>query len=231
MSLGALRRVKIVDIESQVLEAEGEQGPSVEAQEAANQQLYEHALSLQSSGASAEAMAAYRELLDQQLIIDAEPQTGGGSPGEDPDHEQRPSLHLRFLALKNLSELEEAASELAPALERLLAALRIHQHDAVLWQRLGSLALRTGNRRLARLALEQAVDDTRGAARLPIDQDKGACGSPPAGRRLRTGRQQLVRSDRLWRLQQQWRDGFLDGAAACARRWIGGIGAVFDGKQ
>ena len=54
MSLGALRRVKIVDIESQVLEAEGEQGPSVEAQEAANQQLYELAIQ-QHARAPAEA--------------------------------------------------------------------------------------------------------------------------------------------------------------------------------
>ena len=84
---------------------------TVEAQEAANQQLYERALFLQSSGTDAEAAAAYRELLDQKLIAEAETQAGD-TRSQDPDEEQRPSLHLRFLALKNLSELEEASSEI-----------------------------------------------------------------------------------------------------------------------
>ena len=50
-----------------------------------------------------------------------------------------------------------AAGRHEAALERLLAAAKIQERDAVVWQRLGALALRTGRRHLARLALEEAI--------------------------------------------------------------------------
>ena len=126
-----------------------EEQETMEAQEAQNHQLFQSALSMQVAGNEADAVAAYLQLLAQPLIEQAD--------AEAAEIKSRPSLHLRFLALKNLSELEEAAGKLSSALQRLLGAVRIEQHDAVLWQRLGQLASRTGQRHLARLGSVRAA--------------------------------------------------------------------------
>ena len=139
-----------VDDNSELRTAEAEAAATVEAQEVANRQLYESAIRYQADGAAAAAASCYRELLKHHLVADAVPSASGGS--------EPPSLQLRFLALRNLSEIEEAAGEAEAALQHLLVAIQISRPaDAVLWQRLGSLALATGRRNLARLALEQAV--------------------------------------------------------------------------
>ena len=81
-----------------------EEQETMEAQEAQNHQLFQSALSLQVAGNEADAVAAYLQLLTQPLIEQAD--------AEAAEIKSRPSLHLRFLALKNLSELEEAAGKL-----------------------------------------------------------------------------------------------------------------------
>ena len=123
---------------------------TVEAQETANQQLYECALSLQLAGSDIDAMVKYEELLSQELLAGAEAVS-------DITAQRQPSLHLKYLALKNLSELEEGAGKHESALARLIEAVALQESNALLWQRLGTLASRTGRTGLARLALEQAV--------------------------------------------------------------------------
>ena len=131
----------------------GKAALSVEAQEAANQHLYEEALTLQSAGERAVAADAYRRLLAQDLITRAE----GKISGDTLDRQERPAILLKFLALRNLAELQEAAGALQSAVDCLLVAVQLQERDAVLWQRLGSIALRTGQRHLARLSLEQSI--------------------------------------------------------------------------
>ena len=127
---------------------------SVEAQEAENQRLYEHALTLHSTGLSAEAINAYCELLAQDLIAGAE---DAGSAQAVAESGERPALHLKFLALRNLAELKEANGALEEALELTLAALKLQEHDSLLWQRLGALALHMSQRHLARFSFERAI--------------------------------------------------------------------------
>ena len=135
--------MRFVDIE------EEEHGPSVEtiqaqgieAQEAANQTLYSRALQLQSSGSMQEAAEVYRELLQQKLLVEAE--LADDARDVDAELNMHPSLRLRSLALKNLAKIESAEGEYQSALQHVLLAVQIQQHDAVLWHRLGTLAMRT----------------------------------------------------------------------------------------
>ena len=136
---------------------------TIEAQEAANQHLYEGALALQLAGDSTGAVAAFEELLRQELIAGAEDVPTAADEGREhgldgtAQQPHRPSLQLKYLALRNLAELEVAAGAHQSALRRLLEAVRIREGDAVLWQRLGAVARHTGLPHLARYALEQAV--------------------------------------------------------------------------
>lgn len=147
--------LRFVDIDEAVTEvdanAHDDDALTVEAQEAYHQQQYEEALALQLTGNGTAAAAAYEQLLAQDLILHAE--------GLVPCHSQaeRPSLQLKFLALRNLAELHEAAGALQDAINCLLAAVQLQERDATLWQRLGSLALRLRQPHLGRMALEQAV--------------------------------------------------------------------------
>ena len=150
------RMLSFVDIEcSATSAAEVEQAATVEAQETANLRLYEQALGLQCNGDLTAAAAAYRELLAQELLVHAT-RVPADAPRQRRDGD-RPSLQLKFLALKNLSEVEEAAGAEDSALTLLLEAIQMQDDDAVLWQRLGAISLRLGRLHLARLALEQAV--------------------------------------------------------------------------
>ena len=152
--------LRIVDIDQAskpaAADADGTATPlSVEAQETANHQLYEDALELKLAGNIMAATAAYQRLLAQELIASADVHE---SATLEPSQPQRPALHLKFLALRNLAELHEKEGKLQSALDCLLVAVRLQDRDALVWQRLGSLAVRTGRPHLGRLALEQAVE-------------------------------------------------------------------------
>ena len=142
--------------------------PGVEAQEAANGELYKTALAMQAEGRGEEAAAAYRQLLEQRLIAGALPARVGV------ELSSQPSLHLRYIALKNLAELETKRGSLHSAIERYLDSLQVVEDDALVWQRLGRLAVRTEQPHLARYALEQAriitPEDGEGL-RLPTGHD------------------------------------------------------------
>eukprot|EP00966_Prymnesium_polylepis_P239695 5543517-Prymnesium_polylepis.1 len=160
--------MRFVDID------EEEHGPSletvraigIEAQEAANQALYERALRLQSDRSVLEAAELYRQLLAQQLVAEA-PTDDVGDGDDDAHLARQPSLLLRSLALKNLALIESEAGDHQAALLRLLVAVQIQRRDGVLWHRLGSLAQKTGQSHLARFALEQA---TRCSPHLQLGQ-------------------------------------------------------------
>ena len=145
-------RFLTVDDEGEGASDEVEAQATTEAQEANNQQLYESALALHAAGSHHEARSAYGQLLEQPLVAQAEAAAAGGAADT-----RRPSLHLRFLALKNQSELEEQQGRHGLALDLLLSAVRIDERDAVLWGRVGALALRVEQKNVARLAFEQAV--------------------------------------------------------------------------
>jgi hypothetical protein len=95
-------RVSIVDIEGDAASVD-ERGASVEAQEAANLQLYEQAL-LQHATNPAEAAASYAQLLAQPIV--AEAMAEARVAADSGELVRRPSLQLKFLALKNLALLE-----------------------------------------------------------------------------------------------------------------------------
>ena len=100
-------RVSIVDIEGDAASVD-ERGASVEAQEAANLQLYEQAL-LQHATNPAEAAASYAQLLAQPIVAEAVAEARVAA--EDGELARRPSLQLKFLALKNLALLEADRGE------------------------------------------------------------------------------------------------------------------------
>ena len=118
--------ISIVDIES----AERASHPlevarrGIEAQESANASLYSLALQHEASGRLADATAAYRQLLDQPLIAEAD--ALHAAPGD-------PSLRLRFLALMNLSNLEASGGEPEQALQHALGAVALDERDGRLW--------------------------------------------------------------------------------------------------
>ena len=100
-------RVSIVDIEGHGA-AVDERGASVEAQEAANLQLYEQAL-LQHATNPAEAAAGYAQLLAQPIVAEAVAEARVAA--DEGELVRRPSLQLKFLALKNLALLEADRGE------------------------------------------------------------------------------------------------------------------------
>ena len=107
---------------------------TIEAQEAANQHLYESALALQLAGNERGAVEAFEQLLRQELVARAD-DVAGAEEGREPrglESTARPSLQLKFLALRNLAELEEAAGAHQSALQRLLEAVSIREGDAVI---------------------------------------------------------------------------------------------------
>ena len=100
-------RVSIVDIEGDAASVD-ERGASVEAQEAANLQLYEQAL-LQHATNPAEAAASYAQLLAQPIVAEAVAEARVAA--DEGELVRRPSLQLKFLALKNLALLEADRGE------------------------------------------------------------------------------------------------------------------------
>ena len=142
--------ISIVDIES----AERASHPlevarrGIEAQESANAALYSLALQHEASGRLADATAAYRQLLDQPLIAEAD--ALHAAPGD-------PSLRLRFLALMNLSNLEASGGEPEQALQHALGAVALDERDGRLWLRIGRLAGAARLAALERHSLEHAV--------------------------------------------------------------------------
>ena len=103
-------RVSIVDIEGDAASVD-ERGASVEAQEAANLQLYEQAL-LQHATNPAEAAASYAQLLAQPIVAEAVAEARVAA--DEGELVRRPSLQLKFLALKNLALLEADRGERRP---------------------------------------------------------------------------------------------------------------------
>ena len=110
VSRRVLMRVCIVDVEGDAASVD-ERGASVEAQEAANLQLYEQAL-LQHTTAPAEAAASYEQLLAQPIVAEA---VAEARVAADEGLAARPSLHLKFLALKNLALLEADRGKRRPS--------------------------------------------------------------------------------------------------------------------
>jgi hypothetical protein len=100
-------RVSIVDIEGHGA-AVDERGASVEAQEAANLQLYEQTL-LQHATNPAGAAAGYAQLLAQPIVAEAVAEARVAA--DEGELVRRPSLQLKFLALKNLALLEADRGE------------------------------------------------------------------------------------------------------------------------
>ena len=105
-------RVSIVDIEGHGA-AVDERGASVEAQEAANLQLYEQAL-LQHATNPAEAAAGYAQLLAQPIVAEAVAEARVAA--DEGELVRRPSLQLKFLRSRTSrsSRPTEASRRAAP---------------------------------------------------------------------------------------------------------------------
>ena len=88
------RRVAFVDIESQELATgDSEGGESVEAQGAANQQLYELAIK-QHASSPAEAARSYEQLLAQPIVVAAVAEPRAAKSGD-----LHPTLLLKLIFL------------------------------------------------------------------------------------------------------------------------------------
>ena len=109
-----MSRIAWVDVEGDGVPAD-DRGASVEAQEAANLQLYEQALR-QHTASPTEAVASYERLLAQPIVAEAV----ADARLTDDGLTLRPSLQLKFLALKNLAQLKAEAGAHGNALRLLL---------------------------------------------------------------------------------------------------------------
>ncbi|CAI5976087.1 unnamed protein product [Closterium sp. NIES-65] len=126
-------------------------GPTREAQESALQDAYQEALVKIGNGRLSEAREALEEMSCHPLWKEVQAEAGGGLT------EMR---HLQFLVWKNLGDVyaKLGSDYNESALRAYVTATEIDGQDAVLWHRLGSMALRTeGRARLARYALEQGL--------------------------------------------------------------------------
>lgn len=97
--------ISFVDIENPGGATYRTRSPGVEAQEAANAELYTTALMMQAEGLAEEASAAYERLLGQRLIAGAVPAR------TEVELSLQPSLNLRYLALKHLAVLQECGED------------------------------------------------------------------------------------------------------------------------
>lgn len=132
--------------------SEPSEGIIKEARESEALELYNKALEYQQLGDHECAEEFYEKLLSASFVADV----CAKDKSEDP--ESHPALVFKYSAYKNLASLAEEKSDLDKAIDLYLEAAAIDDSDVTLWYKIGKLAVKLANVRLARYALEQGLN-------------------------------------------------------------------------
>ena len=128
-------------------------GPTKEAQEATNLQLYERALQEQRAGCDDDARATFEELLRQPLLAGVDAEAVEQQEGSAVDS----APLLKYLCFKNMATLATKRKDWAGAVDSFAQAVSIDGTDVVVWYKMGSAAYAGEHLSVARYALEQGL--------------------------------------------------------------------------
>ena len=123
-----------------------------EEQESLALELYNKGLSLQRAGEEDQAKETYLQLLEEPLLKQA-----AECVVEDEDVSQHPALFLKYNVLKNLAGIAHNKEDYETALDYYLEAAIVDESDVSLWWKVGQIAMKTLNIRLARYAFEKGL--------------------------------------------------------------------------
>ncbi|XP_065051362.1 calcineurin-binding protein cabin-1-like [Rhopilema esculentum] len=124
-----------------------------EAQESEALAIYHKALACQKSGDNQEAERLYLDVLKTELLSKVP------CPSElKPEEIQENSgLLLKYTVYKNLGDISYAEEDNEKALDNYLEAALIDESDVSLWWRIGDIALKVTNMKLARYSFEKGL--------------------------------------------------------------------------
>jgi len=124
--------------------------PLLILQESECLRLYHDAIQHQQSGQFGEAQALYQEVLESEVMEEAEEEAMG-------DIKTNTILKLKYLIYKNLAAIAREEGDLAAAMDAYIEASSMDSSDVTMWCQLASVAVLLGNLLMARTALEQAL--------------------------------------------------------------------------